>query len=141
MFYEQRMQAPDSPAALRTEYDDDLRAAVDAVGLEAAVDTTSVDADRLERLLEGESPNLELEEAAEIQALSAETPDPETIVEMGCEHLLLGMTTAVLDVDSLAGELEIDLDATEVQQKIERRAPMSFDEFVHVQHVIASGSP
>ncbi|WP_276252751.1 DUF5791 family protein [Halomontanus rarus] len=141
MFYEQRMQAPESPAALRTEYDDDLRAAVDAVGLQAAADATSVDADRLETLLEGESPNLELEEAAEIQALAEGTPDPDTIVEMACEHLLLGMTTAVLDVDSLAGELEIDLDATEVQQKIERRAPMSFDEFVRVQHVIASGSP
>lgn len=141
MFYEQRMQAPDSPAALRTEYDDDLREAVDAVGLEAAADTTSVDADRLETLLEGGSPDLELEEAAEIQALAEGTPDPDTIVEMACEHLLLGMTTAVLDVDSLAGELEIDLDAKEVQQKIERRAPMSFDEFVHVQRVIASGSP
>ncbi|WP_207590630.1 DUF5791 family protein [Halomontanus rarus] len=141
MFYEQRMQAPDSPAALRTEYDDDLREAVDAVGLEAAADTTSVDADRLEMLLEGGSPDLELEEAAEIQALAEGTPDPDTIVEMACEHLLLGMTTAVLDVDSLAGELEIDLDATEVQQKIERRAPMSFDEFVRVQRVIASGSP
>lgn len=141
MFYEQRMQAPDSPAALRTEYDDDLREAVDAVGLEAAADTTSVDADRLETFLEGGSPDLELEEAAEIQALAEGTPDPDTIVEMACEHLLLGMTTAVLDVDSLAGEIEIDLDAKEVQQKIERRAPMSFDEFVHVQHVIASGSP
>lgn len=141
MFYEQRMQAPDSPAALRTEYDDDLRGAVDAVGLEVAVEATSIDADRLGTLLEGGSPNLELEEAAEIQSLSEGTPDPDTIVEMACEHLLLGMTTAVLDVDSLAGELEIDLDAKEVQQKIERRAPMSFDEFVHVQHVIASGSP
>ncbi|MCU4741912.1 DUF5791 family protein [Natronoglomus mannanivorans] len=143
MFYEQRMQAPDSPASLRAEYDEDLREAVDAVGLETAADATSVDADQLEALLdlEGESPDLDLEEAAEIQALAEGTPDPDTIVEMACEHLLLGMTTAVLDVDSLAGELEIDLDAKEVQQKIERRAPMSFDEFVHVQHVIASGSP
>jgi hypothetical protein len=48
------------------------------------------------------------------------------------------MTTGVMDVDAVASELEIDLDAKEVQQKIERRAPMTFDEFVHVQHVIAS---
>ncbi len=43
---------------------------------------------------------------------------------MACEHLLLGMSTAVLDVDAVESDLEIDLAAKEIQQKIERRAPI-----------------
>lgn len=140
MFYEQRMQAPDSPSALRSEYDEGLAAIVDRRGVDDVASATSVDRDRLEALVEGESPDLSLDEAAEIQSLPDGEPDPETIVEMACEHLLLGMTTAVLDVDAVASNLEIDLDAKEVQQKIERRAPMSFDEFVAIQYVIADGN-
>ncbi|MFC4988155.1 MULTISPECIES: DUF5791 family protein [Saliphagus] len=136
MFYEQRMQVPDTPAALRREYDDELRAILERVEEPAA--RTGIDADRIDALLAGDSPDLSLEEAAEIQAVDDGSPDAETIVEMACEHLLLGMTTAVLDVDTLASELEIDREGKEVQQKIERRAPMSFEEFVHVQYAIAS---
>lgn len=136
VFYEQRMQVPDSPEKLRAEYDDDLRVIVERAEEPAA--RTGIDSDRLEALAAGESPDLSLEEAAEIQALSDDSPDPGTIVEMACEHLLLGMTTAVLDVDTLAGELEIDREGKEIQQKIERRAPMSFEEFVHIQHAITS---
>ncbi len=136
MFHEQRMRVPDSPGELRREYDDELRAILKRV--EEPPARTGIDADRIDALLAGDSPDLSLEEAAEIQALDDGSPDAETIAEMACEHLLLGMTTAVLDVDTLASELEIDREGKEIQQKIERRAPMTFEEFVHVQHVIAS---
>ena len=139
MFYEQRMAVPETPDTLRAEYDDDLRAIVEQTGLENAASETDIDAERLETVLDGDSPDLTLEEAAEIQSLGEGDPDPETIVEIACDHLLLGMTTAVLDVDSLASVLEIDRDAKEIQQKIERRAPMSFSEFVYIQHAIVSG--
>ena len=140
MFYEQRLSVPETPTDLRAEYDDQLASVVDRHGLEQTLDHTGVDRDRLEALLEGESPDLSLEEAAEIQALESDAPDAETIETMACEHLLLGMTTAVLDVDAVESHLEIDLGAKEVQQKIERRAPMSFSEYVHLQHVIAGRS-
>lgn len=138
MFYDQRMQAPDTPAELRAEYDTDLRTILSRVEDPAA--RTGIDADRIDALLAGGSPDLSLEEAAEIQAVDDDSPGPETVVEMACDHLLLGMTTAVMDVDTLASELEIELDGKEVQQRIERRAPMSFEEFVHIQHAIASRS-
>lgn len=51
------------------------------------------------------------------------------------------MTTAVLDVDALESELAIEMDAKEIQQKIEQRAPMSFDEYVHIQHAIVANTP
>lgn len=137
MFYEQRTAVPETPADLRAEYDDQLASIVDRHGLETATDRTGVDRDVLEALLEDGSPDLSLEDAAEIQALESDEPDAETIETMACEHLLLGMTTAVLDVDAVESHLGLDLDAKEVQQKIERRTPMSFEEYVHLQHVIA----
>ena len=141
MFYDQRLSAPGSPEELRTEYEADLAAVVDEYGLETVAADTDVDQDTLESIGEGATSELDLEEAAQIQALAADTPDAETIVTMACEHLLLGMSSAVLDVEALESELEIDLEAKEIQQKIERRAPMTFEEFVHVQHAIAEGMP
>lgn len=139
MFHDQRMSVDGrSPEELRAEYDEDLRAAVERVGLSTAVEQTGVPRVRLEELLEGRSPDLTLDQAAAIQALADGTADPETVVEIACEHLLLGMSTGVLDVETVARESDLDLDAKEVQQKIERRAPMTFDEFVHLQHVIAA---
>ncbi|WP_121742447.1 DUF5791 family protein [Natronorubrum halophilum] len=141
MFYEQRMTVPDSPAALRAEYDEDLRAIVEQRGPDAVADRTDVDRETVDALLEGGSPDLTLVEAAQIQALEDGEPDPDEMVTIACEHLLLGMSTAVLDVDAIESEVALEMDAKEIQQKIERRAPMSLEEFVHVQYVIADGAP
>ncbi|WP_306056537.1 DUF5791 family protein [Natronococcus wangiae] len=141
MFYEQRMTVPETPTDLRSEYETDLAAIVDRRGADTVAERTNVDRETLEALLEGESPTLSLEEAAEIRALEEGEPDAETIVTMACEHLLLGMSSAVLDVETVESYLEIDLDAKEVQQKIERRTPMSFEEYVHIQHVIVDRMP
>ena len=141
MFYEQRMTVPDSPAALRAEYEDDLATIVDQHGPAAVAADTDLEQDVLEALAAGDSPDLTVEDAAEIQSLAEGEPDPETIVTMALEHLLLGMSTAVLDVEALESYIDLDLEAKEIQQKIEGRAPMSFAEFVHVQYVIADGAP
>ncbi|WP_440769408.1 DUF5791 family protein [Natronorubrum sp. DTA28] len=141
MFYDQRMTVPDSPADLRAEYEDDLRAVVDQHGIDTVAEQTDVDRETAEALLESESPDLTIVEVAQIQSLEDGEPEPDEMVTIACEHLLLGMSTAVLDVDSIESELEIELDAKEVQQKLEQRAPMSLEEFVHIQYVIADGAP
>lgn len=141
MFHEQRTTVPDSPERLRDDYRRELATIVDEHGLETAVDETDLERETLETLANGDFPDLSLEEAAEILALEERVRDPETVVTMACEHLLMGMSTAVLDVDALAGELELDLDPKEIQQKIERRAPMSFEEYVFLQHAIADNTP
>ncbi|MWV38893.1 DUF5791 family protein [Natrialba sp. INN-245] len=141
MFYEQRMAVPGSPAELRAEYEGDLEAVVETHGLDTVATETGLDRDVVDALVAGDAPDLSLEDAAEIQSLAEGAPDPETIVTMACEHLLLGMSTAVLDVDAVESELEIDLDPKEIQQKIERRAPMSLEEFVHIQYVIVDNTP
>lgn len=141
MFYEQRMTVPDSPAELRAEYERDLATVVETHGVDRVESETGVGRDRLEALLEEESPELSLEAAAQIQSIAEGEPDPETVETMACEHLLLGMSTAVLDVDAVESQLAIEMDAKEIQQKIERRAPMDFEEFVQIQYVIADGAP
>lgn len=141
MFYEQRLDVPETPAQLRAEYDGMLAAILESVGIDSAAAETDVPCDALEVAAAGESPSLSLEDAASIAALDPDEPDAETIEIEACEHLLLGMTTAVLDVESLAAEVPLDLDPKEIQQKLERRAPMTFEEFVHIQHAIASNAP
>lgn len=141
MFYEQRMSVPASPAELRAEYDEEFAQILETAGLEHVSMLTGIDEERLEAIGTDEPPSLSLEEAAQIQSQGTDEPDPETIETMACEHLLLGMSTAVLDVDAVESDLEIDLDPKEIQQKVERRAPMSFAEYVHLQHVIVSNTP
>jgi len=144
MFYDERTTVPDSPTELEESYEAELTDIVSTTGLEASAEATGIDADRLEALESGTpTPGLTLEEAAEIGALKSGAPEPETIVEIACEHLLLGMSMAVLDVETLERRVELEpgLDAKEIQQKIERRAPMTFAEFVHIQHAIVSSIP
>ncbi len=128
---------PDSVGALRREYAADLAAAVESVGVETAVERTGIDRERIETVADGDLPALSVEEAGAIQALSTGF-DGETVTEMACDHLLLGMSTAVLDVDRLAAGVDLDLDPKEVQQKLERRAPMSFDEYLTLQQYVVS---
>ncbi|MCU4925329.1 DUF5791 family protein [Halobacteria archaeon AArc-dxtr1] len=138
MFYEQRRSVPASPAALRTEYAVELSSIVDDVGLEDVTAQTDIDRDRLVSIDDAE---LTLAEAAEIQSLTGGEPDPETIETIACEHLLLGMSSAVMDVDTLAAELDLALEPKEIQQKIERRTPMTFAEYVHLQYAIVDALP
>ncbi|MFC7115908.1 DUF5791 family protein [Natronoarchaeum sp. GCM10025703] len=126
-----------SVEGLRAEYDEELRAVIESVGRDTVVAETEVDPDTVAALADGESTSIALPDAAAILALGEAYPDAETIETMACEHLLLGMSMAVLDVDSLAGELSLDLSAKEIQQKLERRAPMTLDEFVAIEYVIA----
>jgi hypothetical protein len=143
MFHDHRQDVDGlSVDDLRAEYARDLADVLADRDTDAVVDATGVDADAVDAL-RGEviPPDLALEDAAAILALRDDVADAETVAEIACDHLLLGMTTGVMDVDAVASDLAIDLDATAVQQKIERRVPMTFNEFVHVQHVIASRQP
>jgi len=137
MIHEQRTDVDGlSPAGLREEYDADLRSVIDGRGVDAVAEETKVDREIVAALADGESPTLSVADAAAVQALDADAPDADTIVEMAWEHLLLGMSSAVLDVETLASEADTELSAKEIQQKLERRAGATLDEFVAVEHAI-----
>jgi hypothetical protein len=127
----------ESPADLLDRYEAELAGVVDGVGVETAAEETGVEPDRLRALVAGESPGLTVEEACAILALDPEEPDAEIVRAEVEDRLLLGMTTAVLDVDTVAANLESDLSGKEVHQRVEGRAPMSLAEYAEIHHFIA----
>lgn len=139
MLHEERTDVSDEdPADLRTEYLAELRAVIEDVGVDETVERTGVDREVIEAIADGESPTVDFEDAAAVQALAEDAPDAESIVLEATDHLLLGMSMAVLDVDAIAADVDLDYSPKEIQQKLERRAPMTLAEFATLEHYIAS---
>jgi len=125
-----------SAAGLRAAYESRLQEILEAVGIETADTETDLDHDTLAGVADGEVADLTLTEAAAIAALDDEFPDAEAIVLETRDHLLMGMTTAVLDVDAIAANLDVGLTGQEVQQAIEGRVEMTLPELAAIQSVI-----
>lgn len=139
MLYEEVDEPADiSPVELRERYVAELAGIIEARGVDAVADESGVDREAVARLADGDAEGVTLEEAAAIAALADDAPAKEDVVAEARDSLLLGMTTAVLDVDAIAADLDADLDAKQVQQKIEGRAPMTLDEYARLRHFIAS---
>jgi hypothetical protein len=114
---------------LRAAYDDLLAATIQSVGATTVADETGIDESRIEALLDGDSPELSLAESAAILETDSERPDAETILAEARNILLMGMSAAVLDVETLAAEIEDEMQPKEIQQKVEGRHPVSLDEY------------
>jgi len=112
------------------------RRVIETVGVDTTVADTDLDGDTVEAVVDGETDDLTLTEAADIAALDDDAPDAEAIVLETRDHLLMGMTTAVLDVDAVAAELDADLTGQEVQQAVEGRIAMTLPELAAIQSVI-----
>lgn len=128
-----------APEGLRARYDDRLRAVIDERGVETVAAESGVD--ETTALAHDDSPPLTLERAAAILETSEKEPDADAIVTETRNALLLGMTTAVLDVEAVESGLNGDLDAREIQQKIEGRLPMDLDELAAIHGYIESRNP
>lgn len=113
-----------------------LRAVVDDVGTGEAAASSGVPEDRIAALVDGEPVELSLEEAAGILAAREGAP-ADALAAEARDHLLMGMTTAVLDVDTVAANVD-GLSGTEVQQRIEGRAASTLEEFARLHAFIAS---
>lgn len=130
-----------SPAEVRAEYEAALATILEDVGIETAATETSVAESTLETLLAGGEPEITVEQAAEILALSDTYPDAETFLLEIRDSVMLGMSSAVLDVDAMEAGLPLDIEARDVQQKIEGRQDMTLAEYAHFAHFIASENP
>ncbi|WP_195156023.1 DUF5791 family protein [Halococcus agarilyticus] len=130
-----------SPDELRARYDQRLRTVIEEHGVEVVADEAGVASEPVDVLAEGESPELTLEEAAAILSVSEDEPDAEAIVLETRDHLLMGMTTAVLDVEAVESGIDGALDAREIQQKIEGRLPMDLDELATIHGYIEERKP
>lgn len=126
------------PEELRRAYVDELAAVVEAVGTDAVVAETELDRQTVESIESGDAVALTVDEAASVLALADGAPAADDIAWEARDHLLMGMTTGVLDVDTVAAEIDSDLDGKEVQQVLEGRLPMTLTQYAKLQGFIAS---
>ena len=126
-----------SPRQLHDAYETELRSVIDAHGVDTVASEADVSAETIESLLDGGSPSLTLSEAAAILAVDDDAPDADAIVQEIRDRLLMGMTTGVVDVDTIASNVDLDLSGQEVQQAIEGRIPMTLDELAAIHGYIA----
>ncbi|WP_082224708.1 DUF5791 family protein [Halolamina rubra] len=106
---------------------------VDDLGVDTVVDATGLDRWTVESIEAGDQPELTLEEAAELLALAEGAPDADAIAWESRDHVLMGMTTAVVDVDTIAREIDTELDGKEIQQAVEGRLPTTLEQFAAIQ--------
>lgn len=132
-----------TPAALQERYEAELRAVIEEFGAETVAERTEVNRDHIDAIASEEALDgaLELIDAASILALREETPAGETIATEARDVLLMGMTTAVLDVDTLEGEVNGRIEARAIQQKIEGRTSMTLGEYALLQQAIEERTP
>jgi hypothetical protein len=124
----------------------DLQAAYEAVvadtvrdqGVESVAAQTDVERARLQGLVDGESVEMTLKEAAQVLETDPDRPDAEFIVADARDVLLMGMSTAVLDVDRVQSGIDGRMEAKEIQQKVEGRQPMTLAEYALLHQFIES---
>ncbi|SEH37625.1 hypothetical protein SAMN05192561_101229 [Halopenitus malekzadehii] len=126
--------------AILDAYRQVLRESLDSAGVETVRIETAVDGDRLEEIAAGGVTDLSVEEAASILAVGTDR-DPDAIVYELRDHLLMGMTTAVVDVDTLAGAIDADLTGQELQQALEGRTRMTLGQLAQISAALEDRSP
>jgi len=124
-----------TPAALRSAFEALLSEAVAEAGRERMRDETDVDEASIEAAAAGGASGISVTDAAAIVAVTADR-DADAVVAELRDHLLMGMATAVLDVDTLAAAIDVDLTGQEVQQALEGRAGMTVGQLAEVMAVI-----
>lgn len=127
-----------TPAALQSEYESLLTETIEAVGVEQVVEESGVDRETVERLADGDSPELTLESAAAIFGTRGELPDADSIEAEARDILLMGMSVAVLDVEAIAAGINDQLEPKEIQQKAEGRYPITLEEYAIIHQYIES---
>jgi len=126
---------------LRAAYENELRSVVDDFGVTTVAAESGVGEETLGALLAGEPVDLTLSEAAAVLAVGDETRTAEDVALEVRDHLLMGMTAAVLDVDTIASSVDLDFDGKEVQQALEGRMPMTLGELAALHRYIAERKP
>ena len=127
-----------TPEELYERYEAELRTAIETRGVDAVAAESGVDETTIRALLDGDASELTLQEGAAILATLEDTPDADTIAVLSRDALLMGMTTAVLDVEAIESGVNGALEAREIQSKVEGRFPMTLREFALLHQFIES---
>ncbi len=140
MLYETVTAGDDTPSAVRSAYGERLRAAVADHDPAAIADRAGVEKEIVDSFADGETSRGSLTDAAAVLS-AAEQLDATTVENELRDQLMLGMSSAILDVDTIAAEIETDLTGQELQQALEGRTPISLDELAKVHALIKRRQP
>jgi hypothetical protein len=130
-----------SPDELHAAIEAGLRETVGAVGAATVAERAGLDRATVDALAAGDSPELTLEEAAAVYAAGEDRPDADGVLLESRDELLMGMSMAVLDVETVESGIDGAIEAKEIQQKIEGRFPMTLGEFALLLSFIESRKP
>lgn len=122
-------------AALLAAFETLLADAVETAGRDRVVAETSLEAATVDAVVANDAAALPVEDGAAIIAASRGRDANAVVFELR-DHLLMGMTTAVLDVDTIAGAIDADLTGQEVQQALEGRTEMTLAQLAQIMAVI-----
>ncbi|ELZ58650.1 MULTISPECIES: DUF5791 family protein [Halorubrum] len=90
---------------------------------------------------DGEVDGMSVADAAAVLAAADSDRDADATVAEVRDHLLMGMATAVLDVDAIAAKIDADLTGQEVQQALEGRTAMTLGQLAEILAVIERRKP
>jgi hypothetical protein len=127
----------EDPTLIRQAYKNTLQEAITQAGADTIASETTVEADRIAAITDGNIGDLRLRQAAEIAAVRSDMAADTIIAEIR-DDLLMGMATAVLDVDTVAAKTDLDLTGQEIQQALEGRTRMTMTELSSIQAVIST---
>lgn len=127
-------------ATLLAAFEAMLAEAIDEIDAAGAGDGSTLDPATIERIHTGDAGDLTVEEAVSVLA-AADGRDADAMVAELRDHLLMGMATAVLDVDTIAAAIDADLTGQEVQQVLEGRAAMTLAQLAEVMAVVETRKP
>ncbi len=104
---------------LLAAYSTVLAETVETVGIEEIVAETDLDQATVTAFADSDIGDRTLDEAVSVLATHPNRPDADALQAEAQDILLMGMTTAVMDVESLASGIDDELEPKEIQQKIE----------------------
>ena len=122
-------------ASLLTAFETLIGEAANEAGREAVIDEAGLTEHAADAVADGDVAELTLAEGAAVLAAAGDR-DPDAMVAELRDHLLIGMATAVLDVDTLAARIDADLTGQEVQQALEGRTAMTLGQLAEIMAVI-----
>ncbi|WP_246987183.1 DUF5791 family protein [Halorientalis marina] len=125
-----------TPEDLLAAYERVLAETVESIGVDSVAEESGVDRETLVALVDGDSPEVTLEDAAAILATDPDRPDADFIAADARDMLLMGMSIAVLDVDAVESGIDGRMEAKEIQQKMEGRHTMTLAEYAVLHQYI-----
>ncbi|MFB6244235.1 MAG: DUF5791 family protein [Halobaculum sp.] len=127
-----------TPDEVQSAYADRLAAVVDEHGVETVAEESGLDESTVAQFSDGEVGDATLSDAAAVFAVDGH--DAAAVTSEIRDDLMMGLSTAILDVDTVAVEIDSDLDGKDVRQALEGQIRLRLDELAEIQALIRSRS-